>query len=99
MIFAIEITQDTFAPAKFANVSVLLNVVLPLATGGAALLFLAITLLAGFKIITHGDNPDEIKKSQQTIAFAVLGLVVVIISFLVVQLVGRILGITNVLPE
>lgn len=99
MIEAIEITQDTFAPAKFTNLAVLLNIVLPLATGGAAILFLAITLLAGFKIITHGDNPEEIKKSQQTIAFAVLGLVVVIISFLLVQLLGRILGVTSILPE
>lgn len=99
MIYAIDISNpNIFAPAKFTNLSVLLNLILPLTTGGAALLFLVIILSSSFKILTHGDSPEEINKAQKSIAFAILGLIVVIISFLVVKLIGKMLGVTNILP-
>ncbi len=100
MTYAIDMSDPSvFKPAKFGNVATLLNLILPLITAGAALLFLLMILLAAFRIITHGDKPDEIKKSKQTITFAVLGLIIVVISFLAVQLVGRLLGIANLLPQ
>lgn len=99
MIYAVDISDpNIFAPAKFTNLSTILNLILPLATGGAALLFLAVILSASFKILTHGDSPEAIKKAQSSIAFAVLGLIVVIISFLTVNLIGKMLGITSILP-
>ncbi len=99
MVYAIDISDpNVFKPAKFTNVSVFLNLILPLATAGASVIFLVIILSAAFKIITHGDSPEEIKKSQQTIGFAVLGLIIVIVSFLAVKLIGKMLGVTNISP-
>jgi uncharacterized membrane protein YphA (DoxX/SURF4 family) len=99
MVYAIDFSQEgNFKPAKFSNLGILLNQVLPLLTTGAALVFLFIMLLAGFKILTHGDNPDEIKKAQQTIGFALLGLIIVILAFLIVRLIGAILKVDNILP-
>lgn len=100
MIYAIDISDpNVFKPAKFANFSTLINLILPLLTAGAALLFLIIFLSAAFRILTHGDNPEDIKKAQHTIAFAVLGLIVVIASFLAVNLIGKMLGVANILPQ
>ncbi len=98
MIYAIDINKDNFAPAKFDTVSVFLNVLLPLATAGAALIFLVMMLRAAFNIITHGDNPEAIKKAQQSMVFAILGLLIVILSFLFVRLIGKILGVNDILP-
>ena len=99
MVYAVDISDpNIFTPAKFTTLSTLLNIILPLITAGAALIFLAIILSASFKILTHGDSPEAIKKAQSSIVFAVLGLIVVIISFLAVKLIGKMLGITNILP-
>lgn len=99
MVFAIDISQEgNFKPAKIANISTLLNVVLPLLTLGAALVFLAICLYAAFMIITNGENKEKIAEAQKTLGYAVFGLFVVITSFIVVKLIGFVLGVTNILP-
>lgn len=99
MIYAIDISQEgNFAPAKIANIATLLNLILPLLTMGAALIFLAMCLYAGFIIITNGNNKEKIAEAQKTFGFAMIGLLVVVISFIVVKLVGFILGVTNILP-
>lgn len=99
MIYAIDISQEgNFAPAKIANISTLLNIILPLLTLGAAFIFLVMCLYAGFIIITNGDNKEKIIEAQKTLGFAIVGLVVVATSFIIVKLVGFVLGVTNILP-
>ena len=98
MIYAIEINSQTFAPAKITSISTLLNVVLPLLTTGAGLIFLVMALFGAFNLLIHGDNPEAVKKAYGTITYAVLGLLIVIGSFIAVRLIGKMLNIENVLP-
>ncbi len=99
MIYAIDISQKgNFAPAKIASISTLLNLILPLLTLGAALIFLVMSLYAGFIMITNGDNKEKIAEAQKTLGFAVIGLLVVAVSFIIVKIVGFVLGVTNILP-
>ena len=91
MVYALTIDSTSFPAAKIANIGQIVNVALPLALTGAGLIFLFITLKAGFDILTHGDNPDVLKKAYGSIVTAVLGLVIVIASFLAVQLLGVVL--------
>lgn len=99
MIYAIDISQEgNFKPAKVANISTLLNVILPLLTLGAALVFLAICLYAGLMMIMNGENKEKIAEAQKTLGFAVFGLFVVISSFIIVKLIGFVLGVKNILP-
>ncbi len=99
MVHAIDISETgVFAPNKFGTISVFLNILLPLATTAAAIIFLFMMLSAALSIITHGDNPEAIKKAQHSMGFAVLGLAIVIFSFLFVRLLGKILGVTEILP-
>ncbi|PIQ72866.1 hypothetical protein COY13_01150 [Candidatus Roizmanbacteria bacterium CG_4_10_14_0_2_um_filter_36_35] len=98
MLYAMEINPTTFPPARLFNISQLLNVVLPLMMSGAALIFLVMTLYGAFNLLTHGDNPEAIKKAYSTIVFAVVGLVIVIASFVGVKLIGKLLGVGNILP-
>jgi hypothetical protein len=97
MVYAIDISQS-FAPAKITTIATLLNIVLPLLTTGAGLIFLVMALLGGFNVLTHGDNPDALKKAYGTITYAILGLLIVIISFVAVRLIGKMLNIPNILP-
>lgn len=98
MVYALDITPNTFTPAKFSSFSIILSVFLPILTVGAAVVFLVMLLTAGFRILTGGGNPEMIKKAQQTIGFAILGLFIVISAFLFVKLLGVIFNIKNILP-
>lgn len=98
MVYGIDISQN-FPPAKFTNIATFLNIILPLLTIGAGVIFLIVIITASFNILTHGDKPEVIKKSQATFGLAILGLIIVIVSFLAVNLIGRLLGIQNLLPQ
>lgn len=90
--------RNKFAPAqKVDSIGTLLNVALPLMMVGAALIFLAMSLYGAFMYLTHGDNPEGLKKAQSTIIFAVIGLFIIIVSFVVVQVIGKILGIPKII--
>jgi len=98
MIYAIEINPTNFAPAKIATIPTLMKIILPLLMAGAALFFLIILLQTAFKILTAGENKEIVAKSQKTIGFAVLGLIIVVSSFLLVRIISKILQIESVLP-
>lgn len=48
--------------------------------------------------MTAGENPEMLKAAQKTFIFAIFGLGIVLSSFLVVKLLGKILGFENILP-
>lgn len=98
MIYAIDIGPDNFAPAKFTNVATFINVILPLLTIGAALIFLVMTLYGGFTWITAGGNQENLTKAQKIFTSSIIGLVIVIFAFVLVKLIGNILKV-DVLPQ
>jgi len=91
MVQAFTINPSTFPAAKVNNVGQIVNLALPLAMTGAGLIFLFVTLNAAFSILRNGDNPDALKKAYSSIVTAVLGLFIVVASYLVIQLIGVIL--------
>lgn len=98
MVYAFTIDSTSFPAAKVYNVGQIVNLALPLAMTGAGLIFLVITLKAAFDILTHGDNPEALKKAYGAITTAVLGLIIVVASFLAIQLLGVVLK-TNIIPK
>ncbi|MCX7881186.1 MAG: hypothetical protein N2482_01580 [Patescibacteria group bacterium] len=98
MIYALDISSDNFAPAKFTNISSLLNLVIPLLTLGAAIIFLVMTLWGAFDWITAGDNSENLKKAKKKFISAFLGLIIIISAFILVKLIGFILKI-NLLSQ
>ncbi len=98
MVYAFTIDPTSFPAAKVTSISKLMNLALPLALTGAGLIFLSITLKAAFDILTHGDNPDALKKAYGAITTAILGLIIVVASYLVIQLLGVVLK-TDIVPK
>ncbi|MBW7959971.1 hypothetical protein B6D29_04150 [Microgenomates bacterium UTCPR1] len=90
--------QKQFVPAgKINSIGGIVNLLLPIMLIGSALIFLAMSLFGGFMYITQGDNPEGLKKARSTVIFAVLGLVIVIISFVAVQIIGKMFGIQKII--
>ncbi len=52
-----------------------------------------LVMYSGFKFLTSGGDAKQVQSAQQTLTYAIIGLVVVILSFLVIQLVSVITGV------
>ena len=70
-------------------VSELLKYLLPL----AGLLVLLYLLLGGFQLMTSGGDPKKTQEAKGKITNALVGFIIVFISYWLVQIVGTILGI------
>lgn len=88
-----EINATTFPAAKFGTIANLVNIFLPLLIVGAAILLLMMLLYGGFTWITSSGNPENLAKAQKIMTFAILGLVIVILSFAMVKLITVIFNI------
>ncbi len=61
--------------------------------GLAGLGFFILLLVGGFKYITAGGDPKAIDSAQKTLTYAVIGLVVILLSFLILVLIRTITGV------
>lgn len=91
MVQAFTIDSNSFPAAKVTSIGQIVSLALPLAMTGAGLIFLFVTLNAAFSILRNGDNPDALKKAYSSIVMAVIGLFIVVGSYLVIKLLGVIL--------
>lgn len=82
--------------AVIANLGCLFqNLVRSFLTFAGIVLFVFL-LVGGFKYITSGGDPKAIDAAQKTITYAIGGLIVILLSFLVLVLIGNITGVTSV---
>ena len=49
--------------------------------GFLAVIFLGLTLMAGFKWMTAGGNEEDIQKAQKTLKAAIIGLIIVLAAY------------------
>ena len=72
-------------PALFVNI---INALLGLA--GAVALFMVI--YSGIKLTTSGGEAKQIEGARHTLTYAILGLVIVLTSFIVINLISTVTG-------
>ena len=58
-------------------------------TGAIAVLFI---IIGGFQIVTAGAIPDNLKKGKQTVLNAIIGLVIIILSYVIITVVANFVG-------
>ncbi len=98
MVYALDISNPTQNPiAKFSTFATLLNVVVPFITIVAAFSFLGLFLWGGYLLITAGGNAERVKQAQKTITFSVVGLIIIVVAYLIVNIIETVLNI-NGLP-
>lgn len=83
-----------FKPAQtFNSIGSFLNIIVPnLFLGAGFILFVGI-IIVGFKLLSGGANPENIKKTKATFTYAVVGFSIIILSYLFIKLLGTILNI------
>ncbi len=89
----IKLDDEQFNPiAKFSSLSSVLNIIIPIIMGIAAVLFFVILLKGGLTIITAGGDVEKFKKGQKTFKLAVGGFIMVLLSYIIVKLINKFLG-------
>ena len=85
---------------KFGGTSQIGNIignVLPYIFGAAAIALLIYLIIGGFQIMTSRGDPKAAQAARAKITNALLGFVIVIFSFTIVQLFGQIFGLKGTL--
>ncbi len=62
------------------------------ALAGIAAVFFV--MFAGIKFLTSGGDPKQVEGARKTMTYAIIGLVIIILSFAIINLIGVITGAT-----
>lgn len=77
-------TSNEFASAAgFSNIGIgsIIATLITVVLSVLALIFLVLTLVAGFKWMNAGGNEEDVKKAQASLKNAIIGLIIVLASF------------------
>jgi len=58
----------------------------------AGLILFVLIIASGFQLMTSTGNPETMKKAQQRLLFAVLGFIIIFVSYWLIQILDAILG-------
>ncbi len=85
--------KDNFSPAsKFGTVGDLVtNIIIILTSFAGALAFIFI-IIGGIKFITAAGDEKKMASATATLTYAIIGLIVTALAFIILQVVQRFLG-------
>ncbi len=93
MVYALDIGNSSVNPiAKFSTVASIVNVIVALLVTGAGIVALLMAFYGAYMIITAAGDPEKYKKAQAVFKFTIIGLVIVLLSFLMLQLIKFLFG-------
>lgn len=77
--------------AKFASISSFVNIIIPLLMVVGGFVTLSMLLLGAFRYITSAGNPEKISKAQSVMLYAVIGLFLMVASYILAKIIGYVL--------
>lgn len=89
-----DIQQNAFKDNTIpSDLGELISSVLPYIFGAAGIALLIYLVIGGFQMMLSRGDPKAIQSAQAKITSALIGFIIVIIAYLLVQLLGQLLGI------
>lgn len=83
-----------FTPGSVKNIGPIINLVIPYLFVIAGLILLFMLILGGIGMMLSANNENGLKKAQGQITNALLGFLMLFISYWIVQIIEAVLGIT-----
>jgi len=77
--------------AKFDSITSLVNLIVPLMMIVGGIITLTMLLLGAYKYLTSQGNPEKISKAQSVIIYAIIGLFLIVASFIITKIIGFVL--------
>lgn len=78
------------------TIGTIISSLLPYLLALAGLMLLAYLIIGGFGLMTSGGDPKKADSAKQRITYALVGFIIVFISFWLIQVVEVILGLPKV---
>ncbi|HAU65145.1 MAG: hypothetical protein UU02_C0014G0006 [Candidatus Woesebacteria bacterium GW2011_GWA1_40_43] len=91
-----KIQSGAFPTAKFggyAKIGDIIGSILPYIFGAAGIALLIYLIIGGLQIMTSRGDPKAMQSAQGKISNAIIGFIIVVFAYLLVVLIGKILGI------
>ena len=80
-----------FPPARsFTTIGGMVNLLVSVLVFGAGIIFLVMLFYAGFIVLTGGGDPEKMTEARNIATYAVVGLVLILTSYLIVRVIGYI---------
>lgn len=79
-------------PATFKDIEVVFSSVVGVALGLGGLVLFIMLLVGGIKYITAGGDPKGIEGAKKTLTYAIFGIVLLALAFLIISLIEQITG-------
>jgi len=79
-------------PAKLSSIVEILENIISLLAPAAGIAFFIMMLVGGFQFLTSGGDPKAAGAARGTLTYAVIGIVLVIVSWLILVLIRDITG-------
>lgn len=80
-------------PAQISDIVDILKNIISLLAPAAAIALLAMLLVGGFQFITSGGDPKAAAAARATLTYAVIGIILVVAVWLILQLIGALTGV------
>ena len=77
--------------AKFDTIGSFINILVPIMMIGGGLITLFMLLYGAFTYIMSEGNAEKVKKSQSILMYAVIGLFLIVTSFILTKIIGFVL--------
>ena len=90
-----KIQADALGDKVPANIAGVINGILPYIFAAASIGLLVYLILGGFQLMTSRGDPKAAQGAQGKITNAIIGFVIIIFAYIIVQLFGRIFGLQN----
>lgn len=58
----------------------------------AAVIAVVLIILSGIRLMLSGGDPEKVAHAKKSLTFTVIGLVIILLSFVIINLIGRITG-------
>ena len=85
-------TSDGEDVPSFKFIETLFSRILNIAIGLISLAILVMIVVGAYRILTSGGDPKGVQAGKDTITWAVIGLVIALSSYFIIQLIGTITG-------
>lgn len=65
----------------------------------AGIVAVVMIILGGIKFITSGGDPKQVEGARNTLTWAIVGLIVILLSFAILNFIGVITGASNIITQ
>lgn len=80
-------------PAKISDLQLVFGNVVKIALAASGVVLFVLLVIGGLKYITSGGDPKAAESAQKTITYAIGGLLLILASFLILELIRTITGV------